>query len=304
LGCCLRTATSTQVCTERLGLTRVASATEQWGLGSRTPRRTLLVGCGKLGMLLGERLVASGGKVTAIRRRADGLPASFAAIEADLRHPLDRGLVKFDSVVFTLPPGPDDAPIYPTALLAVADALPAPPKRVVFVSSTRVFEGREGTQVLTEQDAPAVVSARAARLLEGERLAVELFDACIVRPAGIYGPGRDSLIRRVIEAAPVDYTRRTNRIHETDLAALLETLLRAGDPPDLIHAVDQEPVVLGAVVAHIAAALGVGQPPHAERESGGGTVLGGSLLLELVGTLHYPTFRQGYDEMIAARMGV
>lgn len=272
--------------------------TDPWGLETRAPGSVLLVGCGKLGIRLGERLVAQGSEVTAMRRSAGDMP--FPTIEADLRHPLDRELPEFDSVVITLPPSTEGDSIYPPALRGLAKALPTMPERVVFVSSTRVFEGRPGETPLTERDAPKVSSERGGDLVEGEHLAMELFGARIVRPAGIYGPGRDFLIRRVREGAAVDHTRRTNRIHETDLVRLLEAMLRADSAPPLIHAVDREPVLLGDVVAHIASRLGVEPPPHLDPEVGGGTVLEGRLLQEFLGDLDYPTFRAGYDEMIAA----
>ena len=50
----------------------------------------------------------------------------------------------------------------------------------------------------------------------------------------------------------------------------------------------------------IASRLGVEPPPHLDPEVGGGTVLEGRLLQEFLGDLEYPTFRAGYDEMIAA----
>jgi nucleoside-diphosphate-sugar epimerase len=271
---------------------------DPWGRGTRTPGATLLVGCGKLGIRLGERLVAAGSEVTAIRRSAGDAP--FPTIEADLRHPLSRELPAFDSVVITLPPSTEGDSIYPSALRGLAKALPSMPERVVFVSSTRVFEGRPGETPLTERNAPRVSSERGGDLIEGERLAMELFGARIVRPAGIYGPGRDSLIRRVRQGAAVDHTRRTNRIHETDLVRLLEAMLRADSAPPLIHAVDRESVLLGEVVAHIAIRLGVEPPPHLDPETGGGTVLDGRMLQEFLGDLDHPTFRTGYDEMIAA----
>ncbi len=270
-------------------------------MGAREPRRTLLVGCGKLGIGLGERLLAGGGEVTGMRRGPGGLPGAFAAIAADLRHPLPQELPAFDSVAITLPPDTSGDPVYRRALTHLAEALPSRPERVVFVSSTRVFEGRPGPQPLAEVDAPAPRTARAAELLDGEAAAVELFDAVVVRPAGIYGPGRDSLIRRVIGGVPVDHTRRTNRIHETDLVEMLEALLRAQTPPGLVHAVDEAPAPLGDVVAHIARRLGVQPPPHAEPETGGGTVLDGSLAKTLLGTLRHPTYREGYDELLSGR---
>lgn len=270
-------------------------------MSGREPGRTLLVGCGKLGIGLGERLIAAGSQVTGMRRSADGLPDDVAAIAADLRHPLPQELPAFESVVITLPPDPSGEPVYRRAFGHLADALPANPQRVVFVSSTRVFEGRPGPRPLTEADAPAPLTARATELLDGESAATELFGAVIVRPAGIYGPGRDSLIRRVAGGVPVDHTRRTNRVHETDLVRLLEALLRADAPPVLVHAVDEAPAPLGDVVAHIAMRLGVQPPPHADPETGGGTVLTGALAKALLGGWEYPGYREGYDELLAGR---
>lgn len=275
----------------------------------RRPGRTLLVGCGALGAALGERLVADGGEVVAIRRDASRLPSTFSTIEADLRHPLPTVLPAFDSVVITLPPGTGpEGSIYPAALTHLAAALSTRPERVVFVSSTRVFEGYgeetfdgpDGRDPLTEDDDPRVVGDRGEALLDGERRAADLLGAVIVRPAGIYGPGRDSLIRRVREGAAVDQERRTNRIHEHDLVRLLEVLLRAEDPPALVHAIDREPVLLGEVVAHIAARLEVPAPPQSAGDAGGGTVLDGALAHTLLGELVYPTFREGYDAMLDA----
>ncbi len=262
--------------------------------GSRTPGRTLLIGAGKLAMQVGGRLLADGHDVVAIRRTPGALPAGFVTIAHDLRDGPPPDLPECDSVVITLPPGD----VYPAALTHVAEGLPARPSRVVFVSSTRVFEGRPGPVPLTEADAPAPVGARAQELLEGERLAADLFGASIVRPAGIYGPGRDSVIRRVREGVPFDYSRRTNRIHEHDLARLLDRMLRVDDPPTLVHAVDQAPVTMGEVVTFIAQTLGIPRPQRIQPESHGGTVLDGSRLLEMLGVLAYPSFREGYAEML------
>ncbi len=278
--------------------------TAHHGLGRRAPGRTLLVGCGKIGIRLGEGILADGGEVSAIRRSASGLPERFTVISADLEQPLDRALPEVDSLVITLPPsraGSDRGSLYPLALPAIAEALPSLPSRAIFVSSTRVFEGRPGPDPLTEADETATTSPGGAALVEGERLARELFGAVVVRPAGIYGPGRDSLIRRVLAGDAVDITRRTNRIHETDVVRLLDALLRAEDPPSLVHGVDRAPVALGDVAAFLADELGVQPPPALDPPVGGGTVLDGSLLLSLLGELRYPTFREGYAEMIAER---
>ena len=269
--------------------------------GRRSPGRTLLVGCGKLGIRLGERLIAGGQEVIAIRRSVGEVPDGFQAVTQDLRLAPPRDLPACESMVITLPPDAaerSDGDIYAPALASLAEGLPSRPSRTVFVSSTRVFEGRPGVRPLTESDTPAPVGDRAIALLEGERIASRLFDACIVRPAGIYGPGRDSVIGRVRSQTPFDYSRRTNRVHEHDLVTLLHALLRAEDPPPRVHAVDQAPTAMGDVVTFIAECLGLDQPPRVTPETSGGTVLDGHLMIEIVGALQYPSFREGYAQLI------
>ena len=267
-----------------------------------TARRTLLVGSGKVGTRLGGSLVAAGGEVVAIRRSAAGIRPSFTPLVADLAAPLDTALPAVDAMVVTLPPG-DDPRFYRDVLTRLADALPAAPARTVFVSSTRVFEGWDVDRPLDEDDEPRPDSERGEHLVDGERAAVELFDAVVVRPAGIYGPGRERLIRQVLAGEAVDYDRRTNRIHEVDLARALELLLAAEAPPALLHGVDRRPATLGEVVAFIADRLGVDAPPRAEPRPGAdrGKVLDGSRLAALVGELEFPTFAEGYGRMIADR---
>jgi nucleoside-diphosphate-sugar epimerase len=269
------------------------------------PRRTLLVGCGKLGTRLGQRLVETGGEVFALRRNAAALPAAFAALPVDLRAPVHRDLPTVDAMVVTLPPdgqgGSDQPDDYLASLKNLAAALPSTPRRVVFVSSTRVFEGRTDRRALTEADTPAPVTPRGQTLHNGELLASELFDAHIVRPAGIYGLGREMLLRKVVEGTPVQYAKRTNRIHETDLVSALEVLLFAGDPPRILHAVDRAPAPLGEVVTYIAHQLRLPPPPRIQPDEATGIVLSGARLLTLLGPLQYPTFQAGYDHIIATR---
>ena len=93
----------------------------------RVPARVLLVGCGKLGTRLGERLVRKGAEVVALRRDLSALPESFTRIAADLtsrgyeivRHSnahlqitfrRDDGLVDGYIDIFTAFFTPDEAP--------------------------------------------------------------------------------------------------------------------------------------------------------------------------------------------------
>lgn len=260
------------------------------------PRRTLLVGFGKLGAALAPRLRAEGGEVIALRRGDGLLPSGVDGVVADLAVPLLARLPTVDAVLITLPPGTGPS-AYPSLLRHLAAALPSRPTRTVFVSSTGVFDGPGSPEPLTERVAPEPITDRGIGLREGERAAVDLFGAVVVRPAGIYGPGRDFLLRRVREGAAVNHRRRTNRIHEVDLVRTLDLLLRMPEPPSLLHAVDDGPAPLGDVVTFLAGRLGVPVPPH-DGGGPGGFVYDGALLRSLLGPLEFPTFEDGYADML------
>ena len=268
------------------------------------PGRTLLVGCGKLGTRLGERLIEAGGQVFALRRNTAALPAAFSKLPVDLTEPVADELPTADAMVITLPPGAQGAPDQPNGYLAsfrhLAAALPATPRRVVFVSSTRVFEGRTDDRALTEADAPAPLTWRGDTLHEGELLASELFDAHVVRSAGIYGPGRRCSSGRWSRAHRSN--THSGRTASTDRpgAHPRSSALHRG-PAAVLHAVDQAPATLGEVVTYIAHQLRLQPPPAIQPEIAGGTVLSGALLLSFLGSLQYPTFAAGYDHIIAAR---
>jgi nucleoside-diphosphate-sugar epimerase len=257
-----------------------------------------MAGCGRLGTALGRRLVAAGGDVVALRRDVSDLPHAFTSIPVDLTVPMTATLPPADALVVTLTPSAVNGD-YRAALSNVLAALPETPARTVFVSSTGVFDGWRGRQPITESDVPTGETERAQMLLDAEIAAIDLLDAIVLRPVGIYGPGRDFLIRQTLTAASVDGERMTNRIHETDLARALEALLTSAAPPRVLHAVDEEPVRLRAVVDHIASRLGVAAPPTADDSTPSGNVFDGAALLDLLGHLEYPDYRAGYDELVA-----
>ncbi|WP_234986513.1 hypothetical protein [Demequina sp. NBRC 110055] len=267
--------------------------------GLPAPRRTLLVGCGKLGLRLAERLRREGREVVALRRDISGLPASVNPIAADLRAPVERALPEVDAMVITLPPSVDPDG-YPAVLERLRAALPANPARTIFVSSTGVFEGWEGPQPIMEVAVPQPHSERAVRIRQGELAAIDLFGAVVVRPAGIYGPGRDFLVRTVRDGRPITAGTRTNRIHETDLVRALHALLVDERPPAVLHAVDAAPAPLGDVTDYIAGLMGVASPPESETPGRRGNIFDGAYLREYVGHLEYPSYRDGYREMVSA----
>ncbi|WP_413336600.1 NAD(P)-binding domain-containing protein [Brevibacterium sp. GP-SGM9] len=260
---------------------------------------TLLVGCGRVGSRLGLRLVDRGESVVAVRRDPSSLAPAFVRLGVDLEAPPTVELPQVDRMLITLPP-PAIPGGYRTALNNLIDALPAVPSRTVFVSSTRVFEGWGPDHRVTEETEPRPVTERAAALLDGENSARELFDAIIVRPAGIYGPGRGRLIDSVRNGRPIDRSRLTNRIHELDLVRAIEAILASSEPPRLLHAVDGHPAWQGAVVDHIAHRLGVAAPAGSGTGEPSGRFLDGTLLRSVLGSVRHSDYRSGYDAVISS----
>lgn len=269
----------------------------------------LLAGCGDVGTALGLRLAERGVRAVGVRRRADALPEPVEPVSLDLTEPGEAVLPAADAVVVTLTADGRDATAYERTYLGAlrglhlalpSDAAP----RVVLVSSTGVLSGTDG-EVVTEATPPDPQRATAHVLLAAEELAADLFpDLVIVRPAGIYGPGRTSLVERVRTATPVTHRRVTNRIHRDDLVTVLSTVLDAPEPPRLLHAVDHDAAQLGDVVTHLAARLGVAVPPDNSPAGEGplGKIIDGALVHSLVprSRWRYPTFREGYDALLGA----
>lgn len=269
----------------------------------------LLAGCGDVGTALGQRLVERGWHATGVRRRPDQLPAEISPVALDLTNPGTAALPPTDAVVITLTADGRDVAAYERTYLGALRGLHralssegSAPQRMVLVSSTGVLGGGDG-EIVTEATPPSPARDTARVLLAAEELAAELFPGVIiVRPAGIYGPGRASLIDRVRRGEALTHNRMTNRIHRDDLVTVLQTVLESPEPPALVHAVDTEPAVLGDVATHIAGLLGVPVPADSSSSADNaprGKVLDSSLMQEFVGALRYPTYREGYAALLS-----
>lgn len=267
-------------------------------------RHILLAGCGDLGSHVGLRLASSGHEVTGVRRRpaSGGLPFTVRAM--DLVDPRGAQLPDADAVVVALTADSRDAAGYERAyrrtLQGLAEALPERGvPHVVFVSSTSVLGQHAGT--VTEETPARPASDTAEVLLEAEHDVRRLFErVTVLRPAGIYGPGRTRTIQRVLQGAPADHGLMTNRIHRDDLVDAIVTVLGSPAPPELLHAVDTEPATQGEVMGFLAGRLGVPVPEDTGDGIRHGRTIDAHRLHAMLGEggLSYPTYRQGYARLI------
>ena len=186
-----------------------------------------IVGCGYSGCALAALWRARGASVRGYAARPESLRAIAAAGATAAALDLDRAAPSIDVggriVYYAVPPAPAglaDARI--ERFLAAVDGQPA---RLVYLSTTGVYGDCAGARV-DEDMPPKAATPRAMRRLAAETALRDWAGArgiswCILRVAGIYGPGRLPLerLRRSEPAIAASEATPSNRIHRDDLAA-------------------------------------------------------------------------------------
>ncbi len=276
----------------------------------------VIVGAGDLGMRVARLLAARDRRVVAVRRSAaESTQAATAVIEhvrADATDPASlAGLAdRIAALVVILTPDERSAAGYRRTYVDATETLlqryRGPGRsmaRLVFVSSTAVYGFDDGRWV-DETTPIAPVTPTAAVLAEAEALAVDQGPerTTIVRLAGLYGGASRRLIDGVRNASlerPAG-TRYTNRIHRDDAAALVAAVVLADDPPAAVIGVDEDPAPADEVYTWLGDRLGVElrRAPSGASRSGANKRCRSLVRADLVPSLAYPTFREGYDAIL------
>jgi nucleoside-diphosphate-sugar epimerase len=175
------------------------------------------------------------------------------------------------------------------------------PRRGLFVSSTAVYGDLDGDVDETTMANPTAFNGRV--LLAAEDLFLgRLPQGTVLRLGGIYGPGRDRLIRQVRSGEARALARRTTRIHRDDAAAAVVHLMTMPTPPDAIYlGVDDQPAVHADVVRFLAHELGVPAPESAGVPSARGAdrAVSNARLRNTGWAPVYPTYVEGYRAILA-----
>ena len=235
-----------------------------------------IVGCGYSGLRLARLHLARGDEVQGTATHPQSLRAIEAAGASARALDLDQTippLAAADRLFYYLaPPAPqgDRDP----RLERFLGALTGTPRRVIYMSTTGVY-GDHGGGWVDERTPPAPRTPRAHRRLAAETALREwclprAIPWCILRVAGIYGPGRLPLERlrhgepavRPQEALP------TNRIHVDDLAAVcLAAGLSAHASGRIYNVTDGNDDSQTAYLQRVARLCGLPPPPLQSREA-------------------------------------
>lgn len=277
--------------------------------------RVLIAGCGRIGTRLGEELAKGGAEVWGLRRQEGQVPAPLRALTGDLNHPeslqaIPSGITR---VYYLATPSAYTDEGYRMAyvdglrnLLQVLADQQQTPRRVVFVSSTAVYAQQSGEWV-DERSPTAPTRFSGQRLLEAEQLLQQgPFPALAVRFGGIYGRGRDAMIRKVRAGEPcnAEPAHYTNRIHEDDCVGVLYHLGQLASPAATYLAVDDAPCTQCELMDYLAEQLNQAKPPRATgagvTQRAGSKRCSNTRLKRSGYALRFPSYREGYGAMIAA----
>ncbi|MCU0755551.1 MAG: SDR family NAD(P)-dependent oxidoreductase [Xanthomonadales bacterium] len=273
----------------------------------------LVVGAGDLGLRVAAAGVAAGRVVLAIKRTPVALPAGVQGLWGDVAA-LDPGLLPaVDAVLYCLTPDRRDPESYRQCyverlrgLLALFDQCGHAP-RLLFASSTAVYPVEDGRTV--DEHYPIDVERERlpfnGQLLREAEWLLHGREACALRIGGIYGPGRDMLLRRL--RTPGATVQRepplwTNRMHIADVARAVGFLLDLPSLPVAVNLVDDASVPQAEVLDGLAAMLGLPQLPGSAPTAGltQGKRVSNALLRGLGFRCRYPGWREGYTAMLEA----
>ena len=279
--------------------------------------RVLIAGCGYVGSALAKLLVEDGHTVTAIRRNVDALPEWVERFSADLsvRESLTSLPADFDYVFYTASAsGGFEKESYQRAyvkglenVLSVVHTQEVLPKRIFFTSSTRVYAECDGGWV--DESSPVSDTHFAAQaLLEGEALVhASSVPGTVVRYSGIYGPGRDRLIRQVQSGVSVSEEEArgyTNRIHRDDCTGILHFLMGRESIDSVYLGSDDAPVVRGEVYSWLAEktnsqfVITPGDKTSKPTRPLGSKRCSNKRIQDLGYFFCYPTYREGYGSIM------
>ncbi|MYM63819.1 NAD-dependent epimerase/dehydratase family protein [Pseudomaricurvus sp. HS19] len=281
----------------------------------------LLLGCGEVGRQLALQLPGDRFRCIGVRRRAMPHYDFIEYRRADICDPGALQAVlppRVDVVIITATPSERSDSGYEQAyvgsvrsLLQCLDSASngAGPRLVMFASSTSVYAQSAGEWV-DELSATEPTGFSGRRMLEAEQLLLgSPWRGCCVRFSGIYGPGRQRLIKQVVdgEGSAAEPPQYGNRIHVEDCGGVLAHLLQLQtqqqrEPEALYLASDSDPAPMHEVKQWIARELHL--PPHHLRITAGGERgskrCSNQRLLASGYRFRYPGYRDGYRTAIEA----
>ena len=277
--------------------------------------KILIVGCGSIGMQLANTLTAKGHHVTGLKRHPPSRVTddiNYFTADITVSNELKDLPLDFEIVYFIVSPDGRNEESYRTIYEAGLDnlisrlSLSDSPARLIFVSSTSVYGQSQGEWVdELSNSQPANITSQLIRQAEQKLMALSTHNI-IVRFSGIYGPGREYLLRLASQSPVIQQTPSyfTNRIHQQDcvgvLAFLCECHLAGVELEQCYVASDDDPAPMWEVISWLAAQINC-QPPHikiTDDKADMNKRCNNQRIKALGYTFKYPNYKTGYLELL------
>lgn len=240
-------------------------------------RRCLVVGCGYLGEVAVPALIARGFHVLATTRGGPGRVERLRALGAepvlfDSSRPV--GLPRADCVISAMAvdraSGQSMRDVHVGGLEAAVRSFAEPEACWLHVSSTSVYGQEDGSWV-NEESPLEPTDSNGQCVLEAEKALLSgRPTACILRFAGIYGPGRLMRTAALMAGEPFrgDAGRWLNLIHRDDGAQVLAALAARAPERLVLNVADNNPTPRGEFYEELARLIGAPAPRWIPRDPG------------------------------------
>jgi nucleoside-diphosphate-sugar epimerase len=259
----------------------------------------VIVGAGDVGGRLARLRAGRTVDVIAARRRDVDVGEGVRSLQVDVV--TGAGIARLprrpDALVFCVAPDQRDEAAYRSLFVdgvrRLLDRIEM--TRLLMVSSTAVYAEDAGEWV--DEATPARPPAFNGRvLLEAESELATHPQACVLRLSGLYGPGREAMMRRA-RSAIAGQPRWSNRVHVDDAASALSLLLDLQPLQRLYLGSDDMPVLESELLAWLRESEGL---PAVAPETGPmtGRRVSNARLREAGWMVRHPDFRSGYGALL------
>ncbi len=264
------------------------------------PSCTIIAGAGDLGSRVATTLLNSAHEVFSISRSTRELPSGIRSIAADLT--TGAGLTKLpqqaDNLVFCVAPDERSADAYRCLYVDGLQRLLTQSrfKRVVLVSSSAVYAQDAGEWI--DEQSPADAETFNGKVLrEAELLCGQHQQGTALRLTGIYGPGRNWMLKRA-RAGENGRAHWSNRIHVEDAASAIVHVLGLNAPGKTYCVNDDFPALESEVLAWLRLPE-IGIEPSSTEIRATGRRIRNDVLRASGWQPKYSSYRDGYRQLLA-----
>ena len=243
-----------------------------------------ILGCGWLGLPLAKKMIEAGHIVKGSTTNRDKLnsltsggisPYIIELFEEGIQGDITSFLGNSEVLIIDIPPGlRKDPEVNFVAKIGRLKSYVEKSgiKKVLFISSTSVFEDTEDLPTYSEEDPANGTAENAKQLIAAEELlkASEAFETSVIRFGGLIGPGRHPVNYLSGKSGLKDPEGPINLIHQEDCIGIIKAILEKEAWGETFHGVSPEHPTRKEYYSRIAKEKGLGSMEFDEEKASKG----------------------------------